>query len=204
MQLLYGLAVHGRRRKANLSFHANQWFVSMSFCSSLAYLSLYILRIIFYTVVFASYTMGSESAAPAASPVAAALALEASPSRMVSSSSNPKAHDLMEESVPMAIVQQFIEDNKEKGMPVNQHMADLKKKAEEIKIEKKRVAKELKNEERKRQRLRAKAKQLSAEDLVQVLALRASASASRKAKKDPVATPPPAPERPKEDEVDDE
>ena len=71
--------------------------------------------------------MIGESPAPAASPVAAALALEASPSRMVSSSSNPKAHDVMEESVPMAIVQQFIEDNKEKGMPVNQHMADLKK-----------------------------------------------------------------------------
>ena len=128
MQLLYGLAVHGRRRKANLSFHANQWFVSLSVCSSLAYLSLYILRTIFYTVVFASYTMIGESPAPAASPVAAALALEASPSRMVSSSSNPKAHDLMEESVPMAIVQQFIEDNKEKGMPVNQTMADLKQK----------------------------------------------------------------------------
>ena len=204
MQLLYGLAVHGRRRKANLSFHENQYFISLISGSSLTYLVLYILRIIFYTVVFASYSMGSESAAPAASPVAAALALEASPSRMVSSSSNPKAHDVMEESVPMAIVQQFIEDNKEKGMPVNKNMADLKKKAEEIKIEKKRVAKELKNEERKRQRLRAKAKQLSAEDLVQVLALRAAASASRKAKTDPVATPPPAPERPKEDEVDDE
>ena len=104
----------------------------------------------------------------------------------------------------MAIVQQFIEDNKEKGMPVNQKMADLKKKAEEIKTEKKRVAKELKHEERKRQRLRAKAKQLSAEDLVQVLALRATASASRKAKTNPVATAPPAPERPKDDEVDDE
>ena len=65
--------------------------------------------------------MIGESPAPAASPVAAALALEASPSRMVSSSSNPKAHDLMEESVPMAIVQQFIEDNKEKGMPVNKN-----------------------------------------------------------------------------------
>ena len=127
MQLLYGLAVHGRRRKANLSFHANQWCVSLSCCSSLAYLSLYILRIIFYTVVFASYTMGSESAAPAASPVAAALALGNVPTSIVSSSSNPKAHDILEEPVPMAIVQQFIEDNKEKGMPVNQQLADFKK-----------------------------------------------------------------------------
>ena len=200
MQLLYGLAVHGRRRKAKLSFHLNQWFVSLCFCSSLTYLSLYILRTIFYTVVFVSLTMGCESAAPAASPVAAALALQASPSGLVSSSSNPKAHSLMEESVPMAVVQQFIEDNKEKGLPVNQKMAELKRKADELKIEKKRVAKELRNEERKRQRLRQKAKQLSAEDLVQVLALRAAASASRKTKKNPVVTPPPAPERPKDDE----
>ena len=68
--------------------------------------------------------MGSESAAPVASPVAAALALGDSPSSIVSSSSNPKAHDIMEDSVPMAVVQQFIEDNKEKGMPVNQNMTD--------------------------------------------------------------------------------
>ena len=204
MQLLYGLAVHGRRRKANLSFHENQYFVSLSSGSSLTYLVLYILRIIFYTVVFASYSMGSESAAPAASPVAAALALGNVPSSIVSSSSNPKAHDIVEESVPMAVVQQFIEDNKEKGMPVNQQMADLKKQAEEIKIEKKRVAKELKNEERKRQRLRAKAKQLSAEDLVQVLALRATASARSKAKKNPVAKSAPSPKSATTDDVDDE
>ena len=204
MQLLYGLAVHGRRRKANLSFHENQYFISLISGSSLTYLVLYILRIIFYTVVFASYTMGSESATPAASPVAAALALGDSPSSIVSSSSNPKARDIMEESVPMAIVQQFIEDSKEKGMPVNQQMADLKQKTEEIKAEKKRVAKELKNEERKRQRLRAKAKQLSAEDLVQVLALRATASARSKAKKNPVAKSAPSPKSATIDDVDDE
>ena len=89
-------------------------------------------------------------------------------------------------------------------MPVNQQMADLKTTNEEIKGGNKRVAKELKNEERKRQRLRAKAKQLSADDLVQVLALRATASTSRKAKQNPVATAPPAPERSKDDEVADE
>lgn len=98
MQLLYGLVVHGRRRNATLSCHANQWCVSLSFSSSLAYLSLYIFRIIFYTVVFASYTMGSGTAAPdVASPVAMALALGKSPSPIASSSSNPKAHDIMEE-----------------------------------------------------------------------------------------------------------
>ena len=148
--------------------------------------------------------MGSESAAPAASPVAAALALGNVPTSIVSSSSNPKAHDIVEESVPMAVVQQFIEDNKEKGMPVNQKMADLKNQAEVLKIEKKRVAKELKNEERKRQRLRAKAKQLSAEDLVQVLALRATASAKRKEKPTPVAKVAASPKSTTTDDVDDE
>ena len=148
--------------------------------------------------------MASESTAPAASPVAAALALGNVPSTIVSSSSNPKAHDIVDHAVPMAVVQQFIEDNKEKGMPVNQNMADLKKQAEAIKTEKKRVAKELKNEERKRQRLRAKAKQLSAEDLVQVLALRATASAKSKAKASAKAKSAPSPISATSEDVADE
>lgn len=144
--------------------------------------------------------MASESTAPAASPVAAALALGHVPSTIVSSSSN----DIVDHAVPMAVVQQFIEDNKEKGMPVNQKMADLKKQAEAIKTEKKRVAKELKNEERKRQRLRAKAKQLSAEDLVQVLALRATASAKSKAKASAKAKSAPSPISATSEDVADE
>ena len=127
--------------------------------------------------------MASESASRGTSSVASALASgNTSPSIVASPATNPKSVGLLEEAVPMVIVQQFIQDNKEKGMPVNQNVADLKKKAEEIKAEKKKVTKELKNEERKRARLRAKAKQLSAEDLVQVLALRATASAAKKSK----------------------
>ena len=95
---------------------------------------------------------------------------------------NPTSAGLLEEAVPMVIVQQFLDDNKEKGMPVNQKVADLKKKQEAIKHEKKLVAQELKNEERKRTRLRARAKKLSAEDLVQVLAIRATAASVKKAK----------------------
>ena len=46
-----------------------------------------------------------------------------------------------------------------------------------MKEERKRVAKLLKNQEKKRQRLKAKAKQLTDEDLLQVLNLRAVAKA---------------------------
>ena len=126
--------------------------------------------------------MASESASRGTSSVASALASGNTSPSIVASPANPKSVGLLEEAVPMVIVQQFIQDNKEKGMPVNQQVADLKKKQEDIKAERKKVTKELKNEERKRARLRAKAKQLSAEDLVQVLALRATASAAKKSK----------------------
>ena len=74
----------------------------------------------------------------------------------------------------MVIVQEFIEDNKEKGMPVNQKVADLKKKQEAIKAEKKLVTKKLKNKERTLSWLRARAKRLSSETLAQVLDIRAT------------------------------
>ena len=67
-------------------------------------------------------------------------------------------------------------------MLVNQQMSDLKKKQAEIKAERKQVVMELRNEERKRSRLKTKANKLSAEDLVQVLALRAAASNAKKLK----------------------
>ena len=121
--------------------------------------------------------MASESASPGTPSVASALASGTTSPSIGASPVNPKSAGLLEEAVPMVIVQQFIQDNEEKGMPVNQTEADLQRKQEEIK-----VTKELKNEERKRARLRAKAKQLSAEDLVQVLALRATASAAKKSK----------------------
>ena len=127
--------------------------------------------------------MASESASHGTSSVASALVSGNTSPSIVASPANPKSVGLLEEAVPMVIVQQFIQDNKEKGMPVNQKVADLKRKQEEIKAERKKVSKELKNEERKRARLRAKAKQLSAEDLVQVLALRATALAAKKSKK---------------------
>ena len=46
-----------------------------------------------------------------------------------------------------------------------------------MRIERKRVAQALKNQEKKRQRLKAKAKQLTDEDLLQVLNLRAATKA---------------------------
>ena len=126
--------------------------------------------------------MDEESSSTAPSAITSALASGTTSPAQTRADVNPKSIGLLEEAVPMVIVQQFIEDNKEKGMPVNQQMADLKRKQDAIKVEKAKITKELKNEERKRSRLRARAKMLSAEDLVSVLALRAQASATKKAK----------------------
>ena len=126
--------------------------------------------------------MDEESSSTAPSAITSALASGATSPAQTGAVVNPKSTGLLEEAVPMVIVQQFIEDNKEKGMPVNQKMADLKRKQDAIKAEKAKITKELKNEERKRSRLRSRAKMLSAEDLVSVLALRAQASATKKAK----------------------
>ena len=49
---------------------------------------------------------------------------------------------------------------------------DMKAKAKALKQEKKRVAKELRNAEKRRRRLRARCKELPAEDLLEVLAMR--------------------------------
>ena len=126
--------------------------------------------------------MDEESSSTAPSAITSALASGATSPAQTGAVVNPKSTGLLEEAVPMVIVQQFIEDNKEKGMPVNQKMADLKRKQDAIKAEKAKITKELKNEERKRKRLRQRAKQLSAEDLVSVLALRAQAASKKKAK----------------------
>ena len=127
--------------------------------------------------------MDQESSSTGPSAIASALASGATSPVQAGVHVNPKSTGLLEAAVPLAIVQQYIEDNKEKGMPGNQNMADLKRKQDQIKAEKAKITKELKNEERKRTRLRQRAKQLSAEDLVQVLALRAQASATKKEKK---------------------
>ena len=126
--------------------------------------------------------MAEELASPVVSPVASALSSSISSPRGSKITPDDKACDLLQESVPMVIVQQFIQDNKEKGMPVMQHLADVKKTQADIKAERKQVAMELRNEERKRSRLKTKANKWSAEDLVQVLALRASASNAKKLK----------------------
>ena len=57
----------------------------------------------------------------------------------------------------------------------------LKKEQADLRNERKRVAKELKNAERRRTRLRDKAKQLTDTDLVAVLSMRAAAKALAKA-----------------------
>ena len=147
-------------------------------------LFLYILLFVLGTLVFvANSIMDEESVSTSPSAIASALASGATSPAQSGLGVNPKSTGLLEEAVPMVIVQQFIEDNKEKGMPVNQKMADLKRKQDAIKAEKAKITKELKNEERKRTRLRQRAKMLSAEDLVSVLALRAQASATKKEKK---------------------
>ena len=51
-------------------------------------------------------------------------------------------------------------------------ITDMKAKAKALKQEKKRVAKELRNAEKRRRRLRARCKELPAEDLLEVLAMR--------------------------------
>ena len=51
-------------------------------------------------------------------------------------------------------------------------IGDMKAKAKALKLEKKRVAKELRNAEKRRRRLRARCKELPAEDLLEVLAMR--------------------------------
>ena len=126
--------------------------------------------------------MAEGTTSPVVSPVASALSSSVSSPRGSGITPDDKACDLIEEAVPMVIVQQFIKDNKEKGMPVNQKMSDLKKKQAEIKNERQQVAAELRNEERKRARLKTKANKWSAEDLVQVLAVRATASNAKKLK----------------------
>ena len=51
-------------------------------------------------------------------------------------------------------------------------IGDMKAKAKALKLEKKRVAKELRNAAKRRRRLRARCKELPAEDLLEVLAMR--------------------------------
>ena len=140
-------------------------------------------KLYFAPLHFCQYTMDAEGHSTSTSAIASALASGITSTAMGLVPVNSKSAGLLEAAVPMVIVQEFIEDNKEKGMPVNQKVADLKKKQEAIKAEKKKVTKELRNEERKRTRLRARAKQLSAEDLVQVLAIRATAADVKKSKK---------------------
>ena len=61
--------------------------------------------------------------------------------------------------------------------PLLAGIARLKEEQKAPRAERKRVAKELKNQEKKRSRLRTKAKQLTDEDLLQVIHLRAAAKA---------------------------
>ena len=82
--------------------------------------------------------MDEETISTCISAIASALASGAtSPSLHAVITVNPKSVDVLETAVPMVIVQQFIEDNTEKGMPGNQQMTDLKRKQEAIKAEKK-------------------------------------------------------------------
>ena len=55
---------------------------------------------------------------------------------------------------------------------LDMRIKDMKDKAKALKQEKKRVAKDLRNAEKRRRRLRARCKELPAEDLLEVLAMR--------------------------------
>ena len=79
------------------------------------------------------------------------------------------------------LVDAFVKKNKRVDVPA-QKMADLKAQREKLKAEKKAVQRDLKNEIRKRARLKSKAKKLSAVELVQVLALRAQVAAKQEKK----------------------
>ena len=63
--------------------------------------------------------MEDDSSSTAPSAIASALASGTTSPATGLVPVNPKSGGLLEEAVPMVIVQQFIEDNKEKGMPVN-------------------------------------------------------------------------------------
>ena len=76
-----------------------------------------------------------------------------------------------------SLVDAFVKKNKRADLPA-QKMAELKVQREKLKAEKKVVQRDLKNEIRKRARLKAKAKKLTAVELVQVLSLRAQMAAA--------------------------
>ena len=126
--------------------------------------------------------MAEEPASPVSSPLVSALSSSASSPRSPTIAVSDKALGILDEHVPMVVVQQFIDANKEKGTPTNARVADLKKKRDVIKAERKKISMELRNEERKRSRLKSRAKKLTAEDLVQVIALRAQAASNKKRK----------------------
>ena len=126
--------------------------------------------------------MAEEPASPVFSPLVSALSSSASSPRSPTIAVSDKELGILDEHVPMVVVQQFIDANKEKGTPTNARVADLKKKRDAIKAERKKISMELRNEERKRSRLKSRAKKLTAEDLVQVIALRAQAASNKKRK----------------------
>ena len=72
----------------------------------------------------------------------------------------------------------FVKKNQRADLPA-QKMAELKAQREKLKAERKVVQRSLENEVRKRAKLKAKAKQLSAVELVHVLSLRAQQAATK-------------------------
>ena len=69
--------------------------------------------------------MADEPNSPVASPLVSALSSSASSPRADTIVVTDKGLGLLEEAVPMVIAQQFIDENKEKGMLANQKVADL-------------------------------------------------------------------------------
>ena len=106
-------------------------------------------------------TTGSSSSSPSVSAISLALA------------SGP-----LTEKDEADFMEAFVQKHKKTDKP-GLKMAELKAEREKLKIERRKVQKEMKNEIRKRQRLRSKAKKLSAEELVQVLSFRAQEEQKR-------------------------
>jgi len=79
--------------------------------------------------------MAEEPASPVSSPLVSALSSSASSPRSPTIAVSDKELGIFDEHVPMVVVQQFIDANKEKGTPTNARVADLKKMRDAIKAE---------------------------------------------------------------------
>ena len=118
----------------------------------------------------ASPTPGMVSAEPAAASAEASAGASGSANGEQPPASSPAAASAPATSGPPAVPAEA--QPRSRGSSINERIAELKRLQQEQKATRQRVAKELRNEERKRRRLKERARQLTDEDLVAVLCLR--------------------------------